>query len=60
MDAAGSADNFAFDFTQDRDGEVLRDKVPIIEYIKQKGPFRVEGYEVTLSKDDKFLQRTRV
>ena len=58
--AAGPSDDFAFDFTQDREGKVSRDKAPIIDYIKQNGPFQVEGYEVNLSKDGKFLQRKRV
>jgi len=58
--AAGSGDDFAFDFTQDRDGKVTRDKAPIVDYIKQRGSFRVDSYEVTLSKDGKFLQRVRV
>ena len=57
---AGPSDDFAFNFTQDRDGKVSREKSPIVDYIKQKGPFQAEGYEVTLSKDGKFLQRTRV
>ena len=57
---AGPSDDFAFNFTQDRDGKVSREKSPIVDYIKQKGPFQAEGYEVTLSKDGKFLQRKRV
>jgi len=57
---AGSGDDFAFDFTQDRNGKVQREKAPIIDYIKQKEPFIVENYEVTLSKDGKFLQRVKV
>jgi hypothetical protein len=58
--SAGSGDDFAFDFTQDRDGKVQREKALIIDYIKVKGPFRVENYDVTLSKDGKFLQRVKV
>jgi len=58
--AAGPSDDFAFDFTQNREGKVLRDKAPIIDYIKQKGPFQLDGYEVNLSKDGKFLQRKRL
>jgi hypothetical protein len=58
--AAGSSDDFAFDFTQDRDGKVSRDKAPIIDSIKKNGPFQVEGYEVNLSKDGKLLQRKRM
>jgi hypothetical protein len=58
--SAGPNDDFAFDFTQDRDGKVPKEKAPIFDYIKQKGPFQAEGYEVTLSKDGKFLQRKRV
>ena len=57
---AGPSDDFAFDFTQDRDGKVSRAKTPIIDYIKQNGPFQVVGYEVTMSKDGKFLQRKRM
>jgi hypothetical protein len=29
--AAGPSDTFAFDFTQDKDGKVSRDKAPIVE-----------------------------
>ena len=53
--SAGPSDDFAFDFTQDQDGKVSRDKAPIVDYIKQKGLFQTEGYEITLSKDGKFL-----
>lgn len=58
--SAGPSEIFAFDFTQDRDGKVQRDKAPIVDYIKQKGPFQAEGYEINLSKDGKFLQRKRL
>jgi hypothetical protein len=58
--AAGSTDDFAFDFAKDRDGKVPREKMQIVDYIKKRGPFRIEGYEVTLSKDGKFLQRIRI
>ena len=58
--AASPSDDFAFDFTQDRDGKVSRDKAPIVDYIKQRVQFQAEGYEVTLSKDGKFLQRKRM
>ncbi|OGD56005.1 hypothetical protein A3K78_02895 [Candidatus Bathyarchaeota archaeon RBG_13_52_12] len=58
--SAGPSDDFAFDFTQDRDGILSRDKAPIVDYIKQRGPFQVGGYEITLSKDSKFLQRKRM
>jgi hypothetical protein len=37
-----------------------KDKALIIDYIKRMGPFQVDGYEVTLSKDGKFLQRMRI
>jgi hypothetical protein len=58
--SAGPNDDFAFDFTQDRDGKVPKEKAPIVDYIKQKGPFQASGYEVTLSKNGKFLQRKQV
>jgi hypothetical protein len=35
-------------------------RAPIVDYIKQRGPFQIEGYEINLSKDGKFLQRKRV
>jgi hypothetical protein len=58
--AVGPSDDFAFDFAHDRDGKVSRNKAPIIDYIKQNGAFQVDGYEVNLSKDGKFLQRKRM
>ena len=58
--SAEPSDTFAFDFVSDRDGRVPKEKAPIIDYLKQKGPFQADGYEVTLSKDGKFLQRKRV
>ncbi len=58
--SAEPSDDFAFDFVSDRDGRVSMEKVPLIDYIKQRGPFQADGYEVTLSKDGKFLQRKRV
>lgn len=53
-------DVFAFDFVSDRDGRVSKEKSPILDYIKQRGPFQTDGYEVNLSKDGKFLQRKKV
>ena len=58
--AAGPSDDFAFDFTQHRDGKVSRAKVPLMDHIKQRGPFQAKGYEITLSKDGKFIQWKRV
>ena len=58
--SASPSDDFAFDFTQDRDGKVTKDKAPLVDYIKQKGLFQAEGYEITLNKDGKFLQRKRM
>jgi hypothetical protein len=58
--SAGPSDDFAFDFVSDRDGRVSKEKAPIIDYVMQKGSFQVDRYEITLSKDGKFLQRIRV
>jgi hypothetical protein len=58
--SADPSDDFAFDFSQDRNGVVSKDKSLIIDYIKRMGPFQVDGYEVSLSKDGKFLQRMRI
>jgi hypothetical protein len=58
--SAGPSDTFAFDFVSDRDGRVPKEKVPIADYIKQRGPFQADGFEITLSKDGKFLQRKRM
>ncbi len=58
--SAVPSDDFAFDFIHDRDVKVSSDKIPIVDHIKWKGPFQAGGYEVTLSKDGKFLQRKRV
>ncbi len=54
------SDDFAYDYVFDRDGVVSKDKIQIVNYIKEKGVLRVEDYEITLSKDGKFLQRIRV
>jgi hypothetical protein len=58
--SAEPSDSFALDFVSDRDGKVSKEKTSIVDYIKQRGPFQADGYEVTLSKDGKFLQRKRV
>ncbi len=58
--SASPSDDFAFIFVSDHDGRVSKEKEPMVEYIKQRGPCQVDGYEVTLSKDGKFLQRKRV
>ena len=36
------------------------EKASIVDIIKWRGPLQVEGYEVTLSYDCKFLQRKRM
>ena len=53
-------DDFAFDFVFNRDGTIAKDKIQIVQYIKEKGVLRAEDYEITLSKDGKFLQRIRI
>jgi hypothetical protein len=58
--SAEPSDDFAFDFVSDRDGRVSKEKKAIVDHIKQRGPLRVDEYEVTLSKDSKFLQRIRM
>jgi hypothetical protein len=58
--SADPSDTFAFDSISDRDGRVSKEKALFVDYIKQRGSFQAEGYEVTLSKDGKFLQRKRV
>ena len=54
------SDDFAFDYVFDRDGSIMKDKIQIVQYIKERGVLRVDDYEITLSKDGKFLQRIRV
>jgi hypothetical protein len=54
------SDDFAFDFVFERDGTIMKDKIQIVQYIKERGVLRTEDYEITLSKDGKFLQRIRV
>ena len=58
--SAEPSDDFAFDFVSDRDGRTSKEKKALIDHIKQRGPLRVDEYEVTLSKDGKFLQRIRM
>ena len=59
-DSADPSDDFAFDFVSDRNGMIPKEKKAIVDYVKQRGPLWVDEYEVTLSKDGKFLQRKRV
>jgi hypothetical protein len=54
------SDDFAFDFVFDREGTIAKDKIQIVHYIKEKCVLRAEDYEITLSKDGKFLPRIRV
>ena len=58
--SAEPSDDFAFDFVSDRDGRIPKEKKAIVDHVKQRGPLRVDEYEVTLSKDGKFLQRIRM
>ena len=54
------SDDFAFDYVFDRDGSIAKDKIQIVQYVKERGVLRAEECEITLSKDGKFLQRIRV
>ncbi len=61
-DGGGDAnldDNFAWAFAQNMNGIVPPEKKQLVDYLKQYGKIQQNGYELSLSKDGKFLNRTR-
>jgi hypothetical protein len=52
-------DSFAFDFTADRNGTVPPEKKELVEYLKKNNSLVQNGFTITLSKDGKFLNRSR-
>jgi hypothetical protein len=49
---------FAYCFSTDKDGHP-NEYADLVDYIKQSGPVKLEDYTYSLSKDGKFLQRSR-
>ena len=62
-DGGGDADlndGFAWAFAADQNGVVPPDKKPLVDYLKRYGKVQQNGYELGISKDGKFLNRTRI
>jgi len=57
---ANADDGWAWAFTADRDGKIPADRVQLIDHLKRYGKVTQAGYELTLSKDGKFLNRKKV
>jgi hypothetical protein len=49
---------FAYVFTTDKNGNPNQ-YADLVDYLKQSGPVKLEDYTYSLSKDGKFLQRSR-
>jgi len=57
---AQPSDTFAFEFTQSKDGSMPSERASLIKYLKAHGVLSVDEFEITMSKDGKFLQRKRM
>lgn len=57
---AQPSDVFAFEFTQNRDGTTPSERASLVKYLKAHGALSVDEFEITMSKDGKFLQRKRM
>ena len=57
---AQPSDVFAFEFTQNRDGSTPSERASLVKYLKAHGALSVDEFEITMSKDGKFLQRKRM
>ena len=55
---ANPKDEFAYAFTTDQKGKVYTEVQPVLEYLKSNGgKSSLEGYELTVSQNGKFLNR---
>ena len=57
---AQAGDDFAYAFTSDQKGKPYTEVQPILEYLKTNGgKSTLDGYELTVSQNGKFLNRTQ-
>ena len=57
---ANAEDGWAWAFATDMDGKIPADSAQLIEHLKRFGKVTQSGYELTLSKDGKFLNRKKL
>ena len=57
---AQPSDGWAYCFSANRDGSIPTEVVPLVSYLQKNGAFKLGAYEVSLSKDGKFLNRKRI
>jgi hypothetical protein len=53
-------DGYAWAFAATQNGVVPPERAPLVDFLKQHGKVQQNGYELTISKDGKFLGRTRL
>ncbi len=56
---ANAEDGWAWGFVQERDGSIPPGRAQLVEAVKRMGKVAQAGYEITLSKDGKFLNRAK-
>jgi len=57
---ANAEDGWAWAFAIDRDGKIPADREQLIDHLKRFGKVTQSGYEITLSRDGKFLNRKKL
>ena len=56
---ANAEDGWAWGFVQERDGSIPPGRAQLVEAVKRMGKVAQAGYEITLSRDGKFLNRAK-
>jgi hypothetical protein len=56
---ANAEDGWAWAFAADVDGKIPTDRAQLIDYLKRYGKVTQAGYEISLSKNGKFLNRKK-
>jgi hypothetical protein len=56
---ANAEDGWAWGFIQERDGSIPPGRAQLVEAVKRLGKVAQAGYEITLSRDGKFLNRVK-
>jgi len=57
---ANADDDWAWTFVAERDGSIPPSRQQLIEHLKRYGKVSQAGYEISLSKDSKFLNRKKL
>jgi hypothetical protein len=57
---ANIEDPYAWTFAALRDGTIPEGRKKLLDYLSRNGKAEIQGFEITQSKDGKFLQRKRM